>query len=104
MTELTSELGTFAILGFVCGPSFGALFTSIDINLGHGVVVDAYTAPGYFILVLCIVIYFMVVYFFHPSPSPAYVVPSGQGKSLDSNGHGHARDGTNGSTWNGEDG
>ena len=79
VTELTSELGTFAILGFVCGPSFGALFTSIDINLGHNLVLDAYTSPGWFILALCVAIFFLVIVYFDPevraparSPSPCW--------------------------------
>jgi len=71
VTELTSELGTFAILGFVCGPSFGALFTSVDMKVG-GVAFDAYTTPGWFILVLCIAIFFLVVAYFDPEPSPSY--------------------------------
>jgi MFS family permease len=72
VTELTSELGTFAILGFVCGPSFGALFTSIDVNLGNGLVLDAYTAPGWFILALCVVIFGVVCVSFQPEPAPSF--------------------------------
>lgn len=65
VTELTAELGTFAILGFVCGPSFGALFTAIDFKVG-GVTIDALTAPGFFILGLCILIFGLVCVFFNP--------------------------------------
>mmetsp|Transcript_1441 Transcript_1441/g.2519 ORF Transcript_1441/g.2519 Transcript_1441/m.2519 type:complete len:476 (-) Transcript_1441:114-1541(-) len=71
VTELTTELGTFAILGFVCGPSFGALFTSINFQIG-GVAFDAYTSPGWFILALCVGIFFLVVVYFDPEPSPSY--------------------------------
>ena len=72
VTELTSELGTFAILGFVCGPSFGALFTSIDVNLGNGLILDAYTAPGWFILALCVIIFGVVCVSFKPEPAPSF--------------------------------
>ena len=73
VTALTSELGTFAILGFVCGPSFGALFTHVDVVLGDsGVVLDAYTSPGWFIFALCVVIFGVVILTFNPTPSPAY--------------------------------
>mmetsp|Transcript_11099 Transcript_11099/g.22109 ORF Transcript_11099/g.22109 Transcript_11099/m.22109 type:complete len:490 (+) Transcript_11099:185-1654(+) len=83
VTELTSELGTFAILGFVCGPSFGALFTSIDIDLGNNVIFDAYTSPGWFILVLCVAIFFLVIVYFDPEPSASYgdASASSEGKS-----------------------
>lgn len=84
VTELTSELGTFAILGFVCGPSFGALFTSINVNLGHGLILDAYTAPGWFILALCVIIFGVVCMAFKPEPAPSFEgsnVGGGQGKT-----------------------
>jgi len=81
VTELTSELGTFAILGFVCGPSFGALFTSINVNLGHGLVLDAYTAPGWFILALCVIIFGVVCIAFKPEPAPSFDSSGIAGKS-----------------------
>jgi ceroid-lipofuscinosis MFS transporter 7 len=48
-TELTSRLGTFAVLGFILGPAFGAVFTSLDVHI-LGFHLDAYTAPGVFII------------------------------------------------------
>uniref|UniRef100_A0A6U4JKV3 Major facilitator superfamily (MFS) profile domain-containing protein n=1 Tax=Phaeomonas parva TaxID=124430 RepID=A0A6U4JKV3_9STRA len=49
-TELTATLSSFAVLGFIMGPSFGALFA----GLGDGVYVgpielNMYNAPGIFI-------------------------------------------------------
>ncbi|KAJ8601540.1 hypothetical protein CTAYLR_005205 [Chrysophaeum taylorii] len=51
-TEITSEVGVFAVLGFVVGPTIGALFSPVD--FGSRVWrVDQYTAPGYFIAIAC---------------------------------------------------
>ena len=73
VTELTSELGSFAILGFVCGPSFGALFTGINVSYFNGTLIfDAYTSPGWFILALCIIIFGLVIWCFNPAASPGY--------------------------------
>ena len=64
---------SFAILGFVCGPSFGALFTTINASYFDGrLVFDAYTSPGWFILALCVVIFFLVIFCFHPTASPTF--------------------------------
>ncbi|KAJ1459039.1 major facilitator superfamily domain-containing protein [Pelagophyceae sp. CCMP2097] len=62
VTELTSEVGVFAVLGFVArpgvGPSIGAIFAGLDAPLLPGVLgsifrLDGYTAPGYFMLIAC---------------------------------------------------
>jgi len=56
-TELTSRLGTFAVLGFILGPSVGAFFSHFfggsdgdDENDS----ISMFTAPSYFILAVCI--------------------------------------------------
>ena len=43
-----------------------------DIDLGSHVVFDAYTSPGWFILALCVAIFFLVIFYFDPQPSPSY--------------------------------
>jgi MFS family permease len=40
-TALTSKLGTFAVLGFILGPAFGAIFTGLDVTI-LGFKLDAY--------------------------------------------------------------
>jgi len=52
-TQITSEVGVYAVLGFVVGPSIGALFAPIDFSLCQRWRVDEYTAPGYFMAFLC---------------------------------------------------
>jgi len=61
--ELTSSLSTFAVLGFVLGPSFGALFTSIDTYV-FGLHINAYNAPGYFILFITMLMMFVTFMLF----------------------------------------
>ena len=65
-TELTSRLGTFAVLGFILGPAFGALFTSLDVTI-LGLHLDAYTAPGVFIIFASSAMLVMTHFTFHPS-------------------------------------
>lgn len=65
-TELTSRLGTFAVLGFILGPAFGAMFTTVDFQVGV-VKVDQYTAPGIFILGVGFAMFFATANFFNPS-------------------------------------
>ena len=76
-TQITSEVGVFAVLGFVVGPSFGALFSPLNFHLfgNSNWRVDEYTAPGYFMAILCALMLaatFVVFdpkegYFIHPS-------------------------------------
>jgi hypothetical protein len=65
-TELTSRLGTFAVLGFILGPAFGAMFTTVDFKFGE-LIVDQYTAPGIFILFVGLAMFIATANFFSPS-------------------------------------
>uniref|UniRef100_A0A7S4RE02 Major facilitator superfamily (MFS) profile domain-containing protein n=2 Tax=Ditylum brightwellii TaxID=49249 RepID=A0A7S4RE02_9STRA len=52
-TEYTATLSTFAVLGFVTGPSFGALFSNVNVALAGGRwYIDPYNAPGIFIFLI----------------------------------------------------
>ena len=53
VTPLTSEIGVYAVLGFVAGPSVGALFAPLDMKYGR-LRIDEFTAPGYFVGLLCV--------------------------------------------------
>ena len=65
-TELTSRLGTFAVLGFILGPAFGAMFTTVDTKFGK-LIVDQYTAPGIFILFVGFAMFIATANRFRPS-------------------------------------
>jgi len=56
-TELTATLSTYVVLGFIMGPCFGAAFTAIgsDGFSVFGIDVDMYNAPGFFILLVTLV-------------------------------------------------
>lgn len=47
--EYTATLSTCAVLGFVMGPSIGAIFCQIDATI-YGISVNANNAPGFLIL------------------------------------------------------
>jgi len=85
-TELTSKLGTFAVLGFILGPAFGAIFTSVDFRLeAINLTVDAYTAPGFFILAVGFAMLFATFFFFKPSTVSGKMLASASSCSLKSN-------------------
>ena len=68
-TQLTSRLGTFAVLGFILGPAFGAMFTTINFRVAAlNLTVDPYTAPGIFILFVGVAMFVATSNFFLPSP------------------------------------
>ena len=48
--EYTATLSTCAVLGFVMGPSIGAIFCQIDATM-YGLSINANNAPGFLILV-----------------------------------------------------
>lgn len=54
--ELTATLSTFAVLGFIMGPSFGAMFSTVHTTF-MGVRVDPYNAPGLFILAMTLAMF-----------------------------------------------
>ena len=58
VTPLTSEIGVYAVLGFVAGPSVGALFAPLDLEFGPWVRVDQFTAPGWFMVLLTVGMWF----------------------------------------------
>ena len=67
--QLTSRLGTFAVLGFILGPAFGAMFTTINFRVAAlNLTVDPYTAPGIFILFVGVAMFVATSNFFLPSP------------------------------------
>ena len=57
VTPLTSDIGVFAVLGFVAGPSVGALFAPVDFAVGD-IRVDQFTAPGWFMVFLTVAMWF----------------------------------------------
>ncbi|GMH99384.1 hypothetical protein TrST_g8949 [Triparma strigata] len=67
-TELTSRLGTFAVLGFILGPAFGAMFTTVNFRIeAVNLTVDPYTAPGIFILFIGFAMFIATSNYFNPS-------------------------------------
>lgn len=67
-TELTSRLGTFAVLGFILGPAFGAMFTTVNFRIDMlNLTVDPYTAPGIFILFIGFAMFIATYTRFRPS-------------------------------------
>lgn len=98
-TQITSEVGVFAVLGFVMGPTVGAVFSPIDVGLYPGSRawrIDEYTAPGYFMLVLCLLMIAATWRFF--DPAKGYANPadnaaillrtSNEGPALEEDGYG----------------
>lgn len=73
-THITSEVGVYAVLGFVVGPSVGALFAPVNFGTDtwH---VDEYTAPGYFMFVLCCMMIVATAVVFDPVAGYASVKP-----------------------------
>lgn len=67
VTPLTSDIGVYAVLGFVAGPSFGAIFAPVNFSVGGYVRVDEFTAPGYFMVALTLIMYGTCRTFFDPS-------------------------------------
>ena len=72
VTPLTSEIGVYAVLGFVAGPSVGALFAPLNLDYGRWRV-DEFTAPGYFVGLLCVAM--MVACYVTFNPSDGYAKP-----------------------------
>ena len=66
VTPLTSEIGVYAVLGFVAGPSVGALFAPLNLDYGRWRV-DEFTAPGYFVGLLCVAMMVACYVTFNPS-------------------------------------
>ena len=66
VTPLTSEIGVYAVLGFVAGPSVGALFAPLNLDYGR-LRVDEFTAPGYFVGLLCVAMMVACYVTFNPS-------------------------------------
>ena len=66
VTPLTSEIGVYAVLGFVAGPSVGALFAPLKLDYGRWRV-DEFTAPGYFVGLLCVAMMVACYVTFNPS-------------------------------------
>ena len=66
VTPLTSEIGVYAVLGFVAGPSVGALFAPLNLDYGRWRV-DEFTAPGYFVGLLCVAMMVACYLTFNPS-------------------------------------
>jgi len=65
-TKITSEVGVYAVLGFVVGPSIGAVFSPIHIQLAPDWLLDQYTAPGYFMAFLCLLMIAATWFIFDP--------------------------------------
>ena len=66
VTPLTSEIGVYAVLGFVAGPSVGALFAPLKLDYGR-LRIDEFTAPGYFVGLLCVAMMVACYLTFNPS-------------------------------------
>jgi len=77
-TQLTSTLSTFAVLGFIVGPAFGAIFSQVNWVIWEGVEVEddeggesmeggikitPYTGPGVLILLLCCTMFVLTAIF-----------------------------------------
>lgn len=73
-THITSEVGVYAVLGFVVGPSIGALFAPVNFGTDTWRV-DEYTAPGYFMFVLCVGMIFATATVFDPVAGYATAKP-----------------------------
>lgn len=64
-TQITSEVGVYAVLGFVMGPTVGAFFAPLDFRIGC-LRIDQYTAPGYFMALQCVFMFFATTLTFDP--------------------------------------
>jgi len=74
VTPLTSEIGVYAVLGFVAGPSLGALFSPLNVRYGTWRV-DEFTAPGYFVGIMCVAMMAACNLTFDPARGYAKTIP-----------------------------
>ena len=72
VTPLTSEIGVYAVLGFVAGPSLGALFAPLNVQVSS-LRVDEFTAPGYFVGIMCVAM--MAACYLTFDPARGYAKP-----------------------------
>lgn len=87
-TQITSSVGVYAVLGFVMGPTIGAIFSPLDWEPLPGLRIDQYTAPGYFMVILCCFMLAATAYAFDPAagyarPREAYGAIDAPRKSED---------------------
>eukprot|EP00956_Cyclotella_meneghiniana_P032372 scaffold88678_cov79-Cyclotella_meneghiniana.AAC.2 len=88
--EYTATLSTCAVLGFVMGPSIGAIFCQIDATM-YGLSINANNAPGFLILVATCTMFVQTLLFFDGKDDQSCVtskdneVTNNRGSSTDSN-------------------
>jgi len=81
-TAVTARLNIFMEMGLLLGPAFAIVFEQIDFTLGP-FVVNKYTAPGYLMLIMCLLLMvYLLIFFENPvaptassPPAPALAAP-----------------------------
>jgi ceroid-lipofuscinosis MFS transporter 7 len=66
-TKVTARLNIFTEMGLLLGPAFAILFEQIDVQLGP-FDINKYTAPGYMMLILCLLLMvYLLIFFENPT-------------------------------------
>ena len=86
-TTVTARLNIFTEMGLLLGPAFAILFEQIDFALGP-FEVNKYTAPGYLMLIMCLLLMvYLLLFFENPGPSTTPLSPTDPALAAPINAH-----------------